>query len=526
MRFRKYAALALCIGAAGCSSNDTKQLEASEVANTSATLAGALVRDAGSATSILASLTALQSGLSTTGAAGADGASGGTAPVPPPPAPAPAGALGAVSRVASQPALTSARSWLSTAVVDPSTGTDQAAADLETLLRTRIFTEANLESADETSATFLLHGSTLCTDGTVAADPACVSTVDELQLRIKATKAGGGFDFAFIIGPARANPATLGLRPGSLSVSIDLGGVKAASAHVADVTGSPIPLPAVMEGAFRLAINKLGDQHVSLVASVLSAIHVRDEAVDGPYDYTTQPADPLLSFEADAVAGVVTVRVGFGATTVLMPYLVNVAAASPRGFTTFGVDLGGLSWTLRTTVATPDVVELTGLGLGTTPTRIWASKADEVQVEAVTVDLTGAPIDVTLQDDPLTGTTVSATPFDLAVGVGLAQLDWDVPDDGSMDGTYAVSLAAGAAGADPVLFIPASCDPLVATCPMVEGAAMKVVTGSLALSKTDPSDVVTEVTVPEGACLLDDGTGILSSGSCTPPPLAPPAPAP
>jgi len=209
-----------------------------------------------------------------------------------------------------------------------------------------------------------------------------------------------------------------------------------------------------------------------------------------------------------------------------VPYLVNVAAASPQGFTTFGVDLGGLSWTLRATVATPDIVELTGLGLGTTQTRIWASKADGVQVEAVTVDLTGAPIDVTLQDDPLTGTTVSATPFDLAVSVGLAQLDWDVPDDGSMDGSYSVSLAAGAGSADPVLFIPVFCDPLLATCPMVEGAAMQVVTGSLALSKTDPSDVVTDVAVPEAECLLDDGMGGLSSGSCTPPPPPPPAPVP
>jgi hypothetical protein len=111
---------------------------------------------------------------------------------------------------------------------------------------------------------------------------------------------------------------------------------------------------------------------------------------------------------------------------------------------------------------------------------------------------------------------VTATPFDLDVTVGLAQLDWDTPDDGSADGSYAVSLGAGALGADPVLFAPVACDPLIATCPMVEGAALKVVTGSLALSKTDPAAVVTEVTVPEGQCLLDDGTGSLSVGTCTP----------
>lgn len=522
MEIPKYAALTICLVAAGCSSSDGKDdLTTSEVANTSATLAGALVREVGDATGILTSLTALQVGLDATvgGTAGADGADGVDAPLPPPP---PAGALvAAASRLAAQPALQrpmeSAAGWLATAVVDPASGTDQAAADLEAFLRTRVFTEANRESGDADSATFLLHGATLCTDGVVVADPACVSTVDELELRVVATRIGGGFDFAILIGPARANPVTLGLRPASLAVSIDLAGVKAATAHVADVSGSPIPLPAIMEGAFRLALNDLGEQHVSIVASVLSAIHVREEAVDGPYEFTTQPADPLVSFEADAVAGEVTVQVGFGATTVLMPYLVNVATASPSGFTTFGIDLGGLSWTLRATVAAPDVVELTGLGLGATQTRVWAAKADDTGVDAVTLDLTGAPIDVTVQDDPAEGTTVTATPFGLALHLGLGQLDLDTPPDvGTVDDTWELSLDAGSGGADPVLFIPLACDPLVATCPTVQ-PALQVVTGALTMTQTDPADAVTSVVVAEGQCLLDDGTGTLSAGSCTPP---------
>ena len=54
---------------------------------------------------------------------------------------------------------------------------DAQVAQIRKFLKERIFVEENLESSDSFSATFRVPGSAICSDGTTAADPACVSQV-------------------------------------------------------------------------------------------------------------------------------------------------------------------------------------------------------------------------------------------------------------------------------------------------------------------------------------------------------------
>lgn len=513
MSLKSWIAVACAAGTIGCSST-RNDLSASDVADSAASQSGALVREFGASTDFLSSLTALQAAFDAASTqAGLPGATGATAtPIPAPP---PAGLTLAPFLSAIQPSATtqnpllSAGRWVATTVTDPGTATssDQAASELETFLRQRVFTEGNLETADSRSAIFRLRGEAICTDGTYAADPGCVSTVNDLELRIHATKSGDGFDYQFLVGPTRANPVTLSLRSDSAGLAFDLGGIKTAAEHIETVTGTTIDLPAVMEGAFGLAVTRLGAAHVKIALSVLSALHVRVDATDGSYDFTTQPAE-VLAFDADGTAGVLSWALGLGATTFSLPYVGNVAAASPSGFTTFGIALGGLSYKVSATVAAPDVVEILDVGLGTETSRVWASKADATVVDAVVVDLNpndGRKLDVTVQDDAATGTTVTFTSkLDVTVGLHLGLLDLDsAPSASADDDTYRILLSDPAA--DPVLFAPIACDPLVATCP-ASAPSFQLTSGSLELS-ADDGVAVSTVTVAEGECLYEDGAG-------------------
>jgi hypothetical protein len=536
MEFRKIAVLALAVGAAGCSSKD---LEVSEVANTSAALSGALVREVGDATTFVNDLTALASAINTAGSlvpttGGAGGAGAPAAPAPVGDLP-PSVALRAAAPflTAIQPAATtqnpllSAGRWLANTVVAPAAAApaDQAATDLETFLKTRVFTEANYESGDADSAVFLLHGSQLCTDGTYTPLPSCVTQVDDLQLRIKATKAGGGFDFDFLLGPARANPVSLGLQSGSASITFDLGGIKAAANFVADLSNKVIDLPNVMVGQIRLALTKIAENHMKLAISIPQKIQIQVVNAAGTYDFSTDVTATLLGVEADASvagSGVLSAIFGLGRTTFSLPYS-DFQPGVLTNFTTFGIDLGGLSSTVTARQDASTQMVVSNVGLGSTKTRLFAKAGAAADVNGITAELldgagAATTFAVTVTDDGVNAPTIGLTPFELSVYVGLGLFDLPSPvlaDSGAFDDAYSITV-----GADTLIVEPPLCD--LVTDPACVEADLALGGGSLTFEATPGTFSAATgfgpVTVDQ--CLYSNGTdpnvvfGLISAGAC------------
>jgi hypothetical protein len=204
------------------------------------------------------------------------------------------------------------------------TTTDPTFDRMSSFLTDRVFTDANIESTSGGAVVFLLKGATLCTDGTSVADPTCVAQLDALQVRVRATAPGAGaYDLTLLIGARKVEPLTFKIRKGqSLTLEADLAQTKSAlEALNAAFNSQPMGLPRVMEGLVQLKLTKNGAQDFTLSQSVLNAVHVEVDDVDGlTTTVRTAHADPLASTRFDGLARRMMASLAAGETDVVVPY--------------------------------------------------------------------------------------------------------------------------------------------------------------------------------------------------------------
>lgn len=294
-------------------------------------------------------------------------------------------------------------------------------------LETRIFTEENVESREGDAVIFRITGEDICTDGTYAADPSCVSSYDRFEVRLRATKPNNTIRVTLLAGPDRHEPYTLQVSNEFIATSTDLAEVRETILYVSGVVGeSTTGVPQVMEGVIEVRATKgAGEHDFTLSLSIHQAIRV---------EYT----DPNDSFYSVAVAaGADVARLQFiegerrllgdlnlGAVDYSIPtYFYQYDEATGTSTTTTAqakYHLGGASGSFDTKEGDTELL-VTNLGLGDTAST-WS--LDNAQLVAINLNSgSGRHFDLHVQRD-LTGRPVYQvrSEYDLDIALSLAPL--------------------------------------------------------------------------------------------------------
>lgn len=225
---------------------------------------------------------------------------------------------------------------------------DRAVDEMSAWLEENIFTEANLESSDETSATYRLRGELFCSaqeDCAMAApcdpnqvdcydydyeefdcssepDEECIAQVNEAKIRLKVTFRGDdALTVALQLGPDRLEPVALDLAPEKVRLSTDLADVKEAIIFLSTIAGEEIPeLPETMVGRVSIGLTVNGEQDISVELSILEAVAFAMATEDGPVAFDAGAADPMMQVRAEGLAERVTVTSSSGLLSLVMPW--------------------------------------------------------------------------------------------------------------------------------------------------------------------------------------------------------------
>lgn len=361
-------------------------------------------------------------------------------------------------------------------------------------LETHVFTDANVESEDGTSVTYLLDGATVCAaEG--AADPDCVANVDQLELRLVVeSPAAGDVDVDVLIGPDQHNPLSLQVHSDMLAVEIDFAGIKGAIEHIDSIQEIDADLPATFEGRIRGELLVEGPEKVKAALSVLSAVNV----ADGDISISLGESSPAFSVAIDGTAKTLTAVNDLGRFIVEAPMTTYSYDSETQVETETShdvkIDLAGLT---ATTVldAAAELITVTGAGLGNGTSTVHYDGA-----EVLAIDLNdGGTFDATIAsaaDDTL---SVEVAPkFDLSVALKFAAVAdaMDDVEEWMLDDVLSVVLDGAAA---PKLEI--------------KDGQLKVVEGQLSLSLQNEGS---SHTITAGQCLLgtaDDGDVAVEPGS-------------
>jgi hypothetical protein len=218
-----------------------------------------------------------------------------------------------------------------------------------------IFTEENHEG----DGIYRVRGASFCEiDGVVDAE--CAASIDDLELRIRATEAGDGMDIGFRIGPDQAEPFVLELRSNLLAVVIDLADVKDVVVFLSD--GSPdAELPKVMEGVISFALIVPAENQAEIQFSVREALRFEtDSSGTGPaMKLETEARDPMFSVQMAADS--LTMTVDVGRTRVTGPWADIQGDGLDLG--ELDVDWQGLTYKIDLQ-ASSDVLAVSNIGLG------------------------------------------------------------------------------------------------------------------------------------------------------------------
>jgi len=207
-------------------------------------------------------------------------------------------------------------------------GDGQTGADVAQSLNDGVFADANYEG----DGVFRVPASQLCAD---PADTACVDDANRAELRIRAETADDGLDLTLLVGADRAEPMSIGLREGVLTMSVDLAEAEAAVRAV----GTTEPGWTVeLSGAISARLDVLGTAHVAVALNIDQPVHVAisDGTASEPFGLDTAVAQPLVRVELDGVAVIGSAQIGLGSTQVHVPADVDPA---------LDVDLAGLTAT-------------------------------------------------------------------------------------------------------------------------------------------------------------------------------------
>ena len=408
----------------------------------------------------------------------------------------------ATRRLAARPAVTCADG---TTDCESTQSPEDTAAEINDWLETNVFTKDNLESSDDTSATFLLKGApfcetttcsytctaTGCTDGgcVTAVDPECVRIFEEIEVRIRATPVGDdGVKLELLIGPDRYGPVTLDASSTSLAVTVDLAAVKSSYLRIAGVAGvQDVELPAVMAGRVKGELRINGDQDVSLTGSVLEAVQIVVTSLEGDTGLSLGAADPMVSLRVQGLTGAVSMALAAGALDVYEPWSTLTGNLLSTG--RYEMHLDGASFAATILPGATDLT-VTDIGLGDGPTTLAKDG-----VPFVTIDLNaleGRKLDLTVSPDTAANSaTFAVTPaFDLGLGFAYGPVAADFPavPTWAYDETLRFALTGDGAAVEPL-----AADTLTG---FPGGIAVRG--GTLVLSAASGASLE----VPAGSCLV------------------------
>ena len=361
------------------------------------------------------------------------------------------------------------------------------------------------EDSYEGDGYYRLRGASVCeSDGTVDAE--CAAQIDDAQIRFSAVVAGeDGLDIALAIGPQRAEPLTLELRPDRVSLALDLGAARDAIAFLA---GDQAELPEVMEGVLALSLIVHGQDDVSIEAAVREAVRVDAllPGMDEPFRLSTAAKDPVFAVRMNGPASELTWDLDLGRTDLSMPWSQVSTNAAGR---LFSMSLGGMSasTTLRADATAATITNI-GLGDGTTTLKV-----DDHTLVAIDLNAdAGRRYDLTIEPSESGMPTLLLDPgFDLSVAFDLQPLAdaGDLVESYMLSETYRIALTGDAPAIQPV---EASLDGSFA-------GGLRVTGGTLEISSSSAESVVL---VETGMCLSEVAPaadvhpviGALSAAAC------------
>ena len=406
------------------------------------------------------------------------------------------------------------------------TDMSDAIDELVQSLREDVFSDANLESSDESSVTYRLGPDLFCSSGDVVAvppggvppeptgvDPDCEASVERLQPRLRlSSPSAGDVDVALLLTAGRHNPVTLELYRDHVGVVVDLAGIKS----TLDEVGEQIEGLASMSGRLGLEILKNADLDYSLRFNVIEAVSVVAVDDEGQsVSYALGASVPTAELRLDGNARRVIGSYAMGSLTVQGPLQAfrssfetteydDLGNPLPGGTYTGAIELllGGLDGSVTFDGST-DRLSFTGLGLGDVSSTL---KHDGVTLAEVDLNpAAGRHFDVTVENVPDVGANVTLSPtFDLTALLNFAPLANQVSDIPS----YMLSdtLRVWFDGDNPSF--------------RTEAEQLRVLSGALHLSSSAMPEANLEV--PAGNCLFDSGTeapahellGALAAGAC------------
>ncbi|MFP2960488.1 hypothetical protein ACLEPN_22365 [Myxococcus sp. 1LA] len=385
--------------------------------------------------------------------------------------------------------------------------TDAQADELARFLRERVFTEANIESREGNATVFRLKGEQLCSDDRPDPDEGCVRSVNDAQLRIRATSQGDDtLELELLIGANRAEPLALRFLPKDVALVVDLGGLKSALAQLdAEVAGA---LPTVMVGQVELKVTKESEAHWIVSGSILDALRLELALEGSTFAFSSARAAPLVAFEVDGDAKRARFALDLNTTEVRVPYLGLAPSLQGKDWT---VSLAGISYAVEATENQTDFV-MKDVGLG--DARSHVSLGSDTLFSLDLNEQSGRHFDLTLTRGADGAPLVKVQPeFDLVTRFYLAPLKADPASEipaAYEDATYRLRLSGGAGG------------PSLRAAPANASTGFKgglqVVTGELLLSAND-----SQVVVSQGQCLVgaapasgedDSLLAFLRQGSC------------
>ncbi|HYV48999.1 MAG TPA: hypothetical protein VFA20_29265 [Myxococcaceae bacterium] len=255
----------------------------------------------------------------------------------------------------------------------PQDSFDAQVAQIRKFLKERIFIEENLESSDSFSATFRVPGTALCSDGTTAPDPSCVSQVDALHLRVKAMpQLGGGVNLQVFVSDDRFELMSFELGKQTLAVITDLPQTKKALDFIATTGGSTTtPTPKVLEGKLEARLTKNGDHDFTMSYGVLWGVKVAwDDASGHEMSFSTASNNPLASLRVEAPKKRVTVELNAGETKYAVPFTDVANAANPLNGQPETFFLSGLTAKLVAEEGKDVLISNLGLGGGQSSMKV------------------------------------------------------------------------------------------------------------------------------------------------------------
>lgn len=170
----------------------------------------------------------------------------------------------------------------------------------------KIFADGNVVDRPVGALVFGLSGNILCTDPPTNAlpSPDCVSQLDKLQLRLKAT---AGPDLTLEVGPDHLAPLVIKLRSKvSFAIEEDLDATQKAALFINQALGSGSPLNGVTinaKGRLEFKLLRNGDHDFTLSYSNLAPLEVEYvDAAGFERSWSSEARSPVASLRVEGPA--------------------------------------------------------------------------------------------------------------------------------------------------------------------------------------------------------------------------------